>query len=152
MTRKRPKVINILEKAIKFRVGAEAPTVFPPGHYATDEECSATPPLEPELEDDFMALDDALEDMAMGRYEENGSEKGNYPVGYDDFHFDIMPDEEVQNHVLYRWYDVFLYKDPNTRGSQQFYVLHDYEYGPNDEVVIIPNRYAVVALLNVYII
>jgi hypothetical protein len=145
MTRPKRQRINIFQERLIFQAGSEDPVVYPPGYFGDGMESQATPPPE--------ELDDGIpDDYEVGRLEEIGPEEEHHPVFYDDYDFDIGPEPETSNHSLYRLYDVFIYKDPNPLSSQQLYVMHDFKYGPNDCIVVIPNRYAVVALLNVIII
>ena len=77
-----------------------------------------------------------------------GPEDDCFPGMLDDSDFDVGPEPDVPNHTLYRLYDVFIYTDSDPLCSQQIYVMHDFKYGSNDEIEIVPNCYAVVTLLN----
>ena len=138
--------INIFQEKLVFQAGSKAPIVYPPGHFGDGKtECQATPPSDYENEE---FEEDGTERNETERFEEMGPEDDCFPGMLDDSDFDVGPEPDVPNHTLYRLYDVFIYTDSDPLCSQQIYVMHDFKYGSNDEIEIVPNRYAVVTLLN----
>jgi hypothetical protein len=137
------KRINIFQERVVFQCGSRPPEVYPPGHFGDGESESHATPL-PEYEED------EPDDVIPEDYDaDGGPEEAAFP-GFYDSDFDIPPEPEVSNHSLYRLYDVFIHQDPNPLSSQQLYVMHDFKYGENDSIEVIPNRFAVVSLLNVF--
>jgi hypothetical protein len=141
------KKINIFQERIVFQCGSRPPEVYPPGYFGNGEsESHATPP--PDYEED--ESDEGIpEHYDAGGFEDFRPEEDAYP-GFYDSDFDIPQEPEVSNHSLYRLYDVFIHQDSNPLSSQQLYVMHDFKYGENDSIEVIPNRFAVVSLLNVF--
>jgi hypothetical protein len=138
------KRINIFQEKLVFQAGSKAPVVFPPGYFGDGEtECQATPPSEYEEED--LEEDRSEEDLETDRFQEMGPEDDYFP---DESYFDVGHEPEVANHTLYRLYDVFIHTASDPLCSQQIYVMHDFKYGSNEEIEIVPNRFAVVTLLN----
>jgi hypothetical protein len=145
------KQLNIFKERFVIKVGGEEPVVYPPGHLLAAMESLAPP--SPELEEEVVEIEQqAYDDYNIGRLEENGPEEDTFPAGYDEADWDVAPEPDVSNHTIYRLYDVFIHKSTEPYSSQQLYVMHDFQSGPQDEITIVPNRFAVVAILNVIIV
>ena len=131
-----------------FKVASKQPVVYPPGYFGDGMESHI--PSSPEMDKEELEYQEqTYDDFNIGRFEENGPEEDTFPGNYDEGDFDIPPEPEVSNHTLYRLYDVFIHKSAEPFASQQLYLMHDFQYGSNEEILVVPNRFAVVAILNV---
>lgn len=146
------KRINIFQEKLIFKVGTDPAIVYSAGHFGDGKAERNAPPTLEVLEPDENLNDlEVGNDCAISRYQEYGIEENASPDGYDACDFDNATNDELPNHALYRLYDVFIRKPPNPQSSRQFYVMHDFNYGPDNAIVVQPNRFTVVVILNVYI-
>ena len=134
---------NVFMESLLFQVAGEEPILYPPGYFGTgNQECPAT------LDDDAGLLHSLNEEEEL--YESfNTTEtiwEDNWSIGAD---FDIPGGQEEDNTKLYRVYDVFIRTPPDPKASKQFYVMQDFAFGTDQEIVVDHSRFAVVALLNI---
>jgi hypothetical protein len=126
-----------------FKVAGQQKEYYPAGSFPLldDEECNAAPSID--LEEDEIDFPYCPSLYAENHYE---SEDATYD-DFDDYHDPNEGDYEEQNLDLYRLYDVFIHRPIDPYSERQLYVIHDFDYTNEDDIVIIPNKYAVLCLL-----
>jgi hypothetical protein len=142
---------SIYDIPLEFQTGNEPPVVLPPGALRPgNAECDVTPA---DNDGSYVAYDDyqAEETMNYGdEFNPNYDPQDDFPV--DDAEWDttlVYGQNDEGNTHLYRPYDVFIFKDTDPRASRQIYVLLDFVIDPNDNIVPIPSRFAVVTVFMV---
>jgi hypothetical protein len=136
---------NVYMESLLFQVAGEEPVLYPPGYFGTGpQERQSSPTADTTLNN---ALDEQEPDEFYGN---NGDLEADWLGGDANFQdFDIPNDSGRDNSLLYRVYDVFIRTAPDPKASRQFYVMQDFQYGLDQEIVVDHSQFAVVTLLNV---
>lgn len=129
------------------QIVGEEPVLYPPGHFGTGPLESQTTSTPETFYSDTMNEDP---DELLDAYDAYDGERYH---DFDDFpNYDSLsppPEDTSVNAKLYRVYDVFIHKAPDPKASRQFYVLQDFDYGQDNEIVAYPSKFAVVTVINV---
>lgn len=147
MGTKNKKLSNVFMEPLTFQVCGEEPVHFPAGHFGSGPQESQSTPEPDWVESDTLVLEEEQTEFPPC-FDYDDDER--FLEHCDDFPtFDEPSNCYCDNANLYRVYDVFIHTSPNPSSCRQFYVLQDFDYGPNKEILINRSRFAVVALLNV---
>lgn len=131
---------------LQFQVGVEPMQYYPAGTFAENRkalECNVTP-LQSEDQCEWYPED-----------HDQCSTSSN-PEVYDDNILDTNDDHiatQVHSHhmnsQLYRSYDIFVRHPTDPRSERQLYVMHDFDYDPEQNIVLSTTRFAVTSLIKV---
>ena len=142
---------SIYDMPLVFEAGNDPPVVYPPGTFRCEDdcECDETPALFDEPDDAFPLGEETIQDFGNDSFQIYDP-SNDYGEDIDELERTLLfSAESNDNSPLYRAYDVFIHKDSNPAASTQFYVLHDFEFNSDDNIEIIPSRFAVVSILMV---
>ena len=141
---------TIYMEPLLFQVAGEDPVVYPPGFFGEGPEERQAPSQSNSFDNEELFIEPEP-------YESYDADAGDWNPGYDDDFQRLdeldTPHEFISDNAsLFRVYDVFLHTAPDPRASRQFYVMNDFEFGSNKDIIVNHSLFAVVALLNVRIL
>ena len=146
------KKTTVYQEPLLFRVAGEGAVLYPAGHFGNGENQESPATL-----DGNEDIYDGNEDM-YGEQElepEAFEMSSDFNPDYDDTWLNSIELPELDptiledNSRLYRVYDVFIRTPPDPRASTQFYVMLDFRFGDNGEIMVDHSKFAVVALINI---
>lgn len=139
----KPGKANLLQESLVFRVGSKPPVYYPPGSFGPEEGSNGSFPSDAESHG-FTVLSDIDTEEEDELAEDYDLLPSDYPGDFDTHH-----EPGCENSMLYRSYDVFIYKAEDPRATIQFYVIHCFDYDSEGSIIIHPNKFGVICLLKV---
>ena len=130
-----------LDIPLTFTIGNLAPRLYPGGVFRNARDSSEHVPIESAdelLQDDYDQLEYTSE-----------IDNSEAEADFEDCPFDIQENTDGYNSLLYRNYDVFIRKPPDPLAKRQFYVMHDFQYDVDSNIIINQKDFVVLCLLKV---